>query len=521
MAADQEEQSERQSFHDVAALEEIDEGGVKTVTVGKRSIVLMRRDGRIRALGGKCPHKGAPLHGGAYCHSHTHGDVLVCPWHKAVFSAETGEVVEPIALEGLPRYPVEIVQGRIIVGEKPLASKPPIKRQDTESVLIVGGGAAAASAVYTLRREGFAGTITVIGEEKWAPYDRTMLSKSFLLAEPSRRQAPDLLRRSYYKKQAVQCLHGRVVALDPQSKTVTLEDGETRQGDHILIATGAQPRWPDIPGIDRDGVMSLHNQADALRMAENITPDQPVILIGGGLIGLEVASSLRQKGVGVTVIASEDIPLEAQFGREIGIRLLQLHEENSVAFIADAHVTQIYGEERVEGVELSDGMRLPCAHVLIATGARPQSDFAGELPQGPEGSVLVDETMQVVPGIYAAGDVSALKKDGRVWRVEHWRHAQVQGRIAAHTIMGLPHKEIPMPWFWTQQFGKKVEYLGWGETFDRVLIQGSLEDFKFLAIYMLKNRVVAVVGAGRAMEMARAAVNFDQFVAEKAPTVLI
>ncbi|GBQ07581.1 FAD-dependent oxidoreductase [Saccharibacter floricola] len=513
------DRAEQQSFHDVASLEEIKEDGLKIVTIGKRSIVLMRREGRIHALGGKCPHKGAPLNKGAYCKSASHGDVLVCPWHKAVFSAETGKVVEPIAFEDLPRYPVEIVQGRIIVGARPLPSAPAVARQEGEHVLVLGGGAAAASVVYTLRHEGFAGKITIIGDEEWAPYDRTMLSKSFLLAEPSRRQAPDILDKNYYIRHNITRLQGRVTALDHHTKTVTLEDGQTLQGDHIVIATGSRPRSPDIAGIERDGVMGLHSQADALKMAEEITPDQPVILIGGGLIGLEVASSLRQKGVGVTIITNEGVPMEAQLGREIGLRLHQLHEENSVAFISDAQVTRIYGEGRVEGVELDDGMRLPCRHVLIATGVQPQSDYVRDSLKGPEGSVLVDEAMRAAPGVYAAGDVAAVTKDGRVWRVEHWRHAQVQGRIAAQAIMGFPVEKMPVPWFWTQQFGKKIEWLGWGEAFDHVLIEGALEDFKFLATYRSNNRVVALSGAGRATEMARAAVSFDEFAEKEAPSV--
>lgn len=516
-----EEKVKQQTFYDVASLDELEEGGLKTVTVGKRPVVLMRREGQLHALGAKCPHQGAPFGNGAYCKSRVHGDVLVCPWHKAAFSAETGEVVEPIAFEGLPRYPVEVVQGRIIVGIVPLPPSVPVPHQKDEHVLILGAGAAAASAIYTLRKGGFAGDITLIGDEKWAPYDRTTLSKSFLLAEPTRRRAPSLLPNNYYTRYNIKRVEGLVTAFDPQTKRAKLEDGTTYQGDHVLIATGGQPYQLDIPGITLEGVMSLHSQSDALLLAERITPEQSIVLIGGGLIGLEVASSLRQKGIGVTVVSNEAVPMEAQFGREIGTRLLQLHEDNSVAFISDAKVVQVYGEEKVEGIELDDGMRLPCSHVLVATGVRPRSDFVTGLPQGPEKSILVDGAMQAVPGVYAAGDVSALKRNGKMWRIDHWRHAQIQGRIAAQSIMGLSLEEVPIPWFWTQQFGKKIEYLGWGEGFDQVMLEGSLEDFKFLAIYTLNNRIVGVSGAGRAADVARAAFDFESFTQEKASSVSV
>ncbi|MXV44034.1 FAD-dependent oxidoreductase [Saccharibacter sp. 17.LH.SD] len=514
----------QQSFHDVASVDEIEEGRVKAVTVGKHNVVLMRHGDTLHALGGRCPHKGAPLGRGAYCKSATYGAVLVCPWHKAVFSAETGAVVEPIAFEALPRYPVEVVQGRVIVGEVPISipvSPPSLSQGDDAHVVILGGGAAAASAIYTFGVEGFSGKITLIGDEESAPYDRTMLSKSFLLGDPSRTRAPLLLQEGYYRKHNIERLHGRVVSLDHQERRVTLEDGRSIQGSHILVATGGRPRGIDIPGATLDGVMSLHNQADALQIAEKVSPDQTVVLVGGGLIGLEVASSLRQKGVGVIVVMGEPIPMEAQLGREVGIRLLQLHEENSVAFISDAQITEIYGRERVEGVTLDDGTSLPCTHVVVATGVRPQSDFVDGLPQGPEGSLLTNETMCVSPGIYAAGDVSALKSRGHIWRIEHWRHAQAQGRIAARSIMGLTPGKVPVPWFWTQQFGRKIEYLGWGEPFDHVMVEGDLREFNFFATYVLRDRVVALAGSGYASQMARAAVDFEQFVKQEVSNNLV
>lgn len=524
------DKAEARSFHDVAAFDDLREGEMHTVSVAGRQVVLIRDGDHVAALGGKCSHKGAPMQKGAACRSPDHGQVLVCPWHKAVFSQRTGAVVEPVAFAPLPRYPVEILDGRVLVRAEPERFPAPPVRQSTESVLIVGGGAAAASAIYTLRQEGFGGAITMVGAEPELPYDRTALSKTLLLSDPARARAPLLLNETYYARHEVTHRHERVTAFDAASRTATLQSGATLSADHVLLAPGAKPRLPSLPGMELSGVLTLYTQADARRIAEAVTPEQAVILIGGGLICLEVASSLRQKGVGVTIVTSHAVPMEAQFGREIGMRLLQLHEDNGVAFISDTGVEQIYAADsnnanakpkRVGGVELQDGMKLPCTHVLIASGTVPNVDFVSDLPQAPDGALIVDTAMRIAPGVYAAGDASAHQHEGHLWQSAHWRPAEVEGRIAAHSMLGRMPRKVPAPWYWTQQFGKKIEYLGWGEPFDNVVLRGSLRDFQFMAVCQRKGRPVALVSSGRESEMARAAVDFDRFMKEEGEKFLL
>ncbi|MFT9446260.1 FAD-dependent oxidoreductase [Gluconobacter japonicus] len=501
-------------FRDLVAFKDLEDGQITSFSINGTSVVLVKDGEDVHALGGKCPHKEAPMEQGAFCRTEK-GSVLVCPWHKAVFDAVDGSLVEPLALEPLPRYPVEIVDGRVLVGSEPMKREAPLDRQKGESVLILGAGAAGIMAAITLRQEGFAGTITMVTEEKYRPYDRTALSKTVLLSEPEKAHAPSLRSESFYGQNRISVKHGRIAAFDPATRMATLSDGSVLTADHVLIATGSRSQMLDLPGADLKRVFTLHSEKDAEDIARVIDPDQAVTIIGAGFIGLEVASCLRQRGVGVTIIADTDVPMEKHFGREIGMRLRQLHEDNGVAFISDAKAVKIYGDKKAEGVELDDGMKLPASFVLAGVGVTPVTDYIDGLDRDEDGAIVVDHLMRAAPGVYAAGDASAILHDGKPRRIEHWRHAHIQGRIAALTMMGHETTHLPTPWFWTQQFGKKIELLGWGEGFDNVSLEGDIKGFSFLATYLKDGKPVALAGAGHAYDMARAAVDFDGFVQEK------
>jgi len=518
-------------FRDLCAFDALEDEKITPFSLDGTPVVLIRDGENVHGFAGKCPHKEAPLEQGAFCKTEK-GSVLVCPWHKAVFDATDGSLVEPLALDPLSQYPVQVVDGRVLVGLKPKQRQASEKRQENESVLLLGAGAAAVSAAVTLRAEGFAGTITMVSEEKDLPYDRTALSKTVLVSESEKAHAPLLREEEFYTQRGITRVCGHVAQFDPQTRTARLEDGMELTADHVLIATGAVTRKPDIPGVDMKGVYTLHRGADAERIAAILDPDLAVTIVGSGFIGLEAASSLRQRGVGVTVISDTEIPMEKQFGREIGIRLRQLHEENGVAFVSDARVTKIYAEDgkngTASGVELDDGTRLPAAFVLLGVGVMPVTDYVSGLERDESGAIVVNGQMRVtrggeagcVPGVYAAGDASAVFHDGAPRRIEHWRHAEVQGRIAALAMMGHDTPNVPLPWFWTQQFGKKIELLGWGESFDNVALEGDIRGFRFLATYLKDGKPIALAGSGHAAEMALAAIDFDGFMQEKAGEAL-
>ncbi|GAN54186.1 FAD-dependent oxidoreductase [Tanticharoenia sakaeratensis] len=495
-------------FHDVIAEADVAPGQIAGATIGDRKVALIRDGETIRAFKGTCPHKGAPMEQGALCAA---GDEswLVCPWHKAAFNAADGALREPLALDPLPQYPVQVVDGRVLVALTEIERAEPARCAEQKSVLILGAGAAGVAAACALREKGFAGKITMVSAEATAPYDRTALSKMTIGKDDPKASAPPLRSVAFYEENRITRITGRITAFDAASRTATLESGDRLQGDDVIIATGSVARTIDVPGADLPGVLTLRTQEDATQIIETVDPAGSVVVIGASFIGMEAASALRQRGVGVTVVGQTKVPFEKQFGREIGERLRALHAENGVAFIGGRSVERIQGQDRVSGVVLDDGTELRADAVLVGIGARPSLDAFTRLSHAEDGGLRVDSFLRVADHVHAVGDIASMSHDGHPVRIEHWRTAQAQARIAAAAILDETPPALPTPWFWTQQHGKKLEYLGWPDSFDAVDIDGSLQDFDFLAILRQKGRAVGLVGAGRAAVMAQAAVDFD------------
>jgi len=496
-------------FHDVMAVSDLEAGKMHPVSIGELALVLVRDDEEVRAFEGKCPHKGAPMEQGALCRS-VHGeDVLVCPWHKAVFSALDGALLEPLALDPLKRYRVEVRDGRVLVAGDALPEEKTTAFGGDERVLILGAGAAGVAAAADLRERGFAGAITLVSDEEALPYDRTALSKMTIAKDDPKASPPPLRPADFYDAQGIERVVGRIVAFDVRTRRVELEGGRDLTGDRVLIATGSRAKGLDVPGGDLRNVVTLRSRADAQGLIASVTPEENVVIVGASFIALEAASALRQRGTGVTVLSRGEVPFEKQFGREVGMRMRRLHEENGVAFLAGAKIARIDGEEQVSGVTLEDGTVLGAGLVLVGVGAEPNVGFVKGVALAEDGGVPVDAAMRVADGVYAAGDIASMAHGGGRRRIEHWRTAQAQARVAVTAMLEGDAQVLPMPWFWTQQCGKKLEYLGWQEGFDTVDVEGSVEDFDFLARLHKDGRVVGLVSAGRAAVMARAAVDFE------------
>lgn len=500
---------ENLDWADVMACDDLKEEVITPVTVGDRALVLYRQGASIRAFDGKCPHKGAPMEQGVACKSR-HGDVqLVCPWHKATFSAESGRLIEPPALDPLARYPVEILDGRILVGNAKMKADAPLPMREYETVAVVGAGAAAIAAAVTLREEGYAGRIVLIGPEEEAPYDRTALSK-MTLASGDKDQAPPALREaSWYERNRVELLRDRVVRLDMDERVLTLAAHEPIQADHVLLASGSRAKTLAIPGADLEGVHVLRSAADVHSIIAGLSENATAVVVGSGFIGMEAAAALRKRGVGVTVVSQSEMPFEKQLGREIGSGMRSLHESKGVAFIPDASVEAFRGEGQVSTVLLDDGSEIGASLVLVGVGAEPVLDYLGSYPRSENGGIDVDASMCVAPDIYAAGDIASVEHDGQRYRIEHWRQAQCQARTAARTMLGLPGGTQPTPWFWTQQYDRKLEYLGWPQPYESVVIEGALDRFDFTARFVREGKTLALATAGRPQEMGKAAVTFD------------
>lgn len=496
-------------WSDVLALEDLPDEVITPVTIGETSLVLYRSGESIRAFDGKCPHKGAPMEQGIACRSR-HGDVqLICPWHKASFSAESGRLIEPPALDPLKRYPVEVHDGRILVGKSSMSRPQPAPMREHETVALIGAGAAAIAAAVTLREEGFAGRVILVSPEDEPPYDRTALSKMVLGSGKEDAPPPPLRPAGWYEEHRIERLVDRVVKLDLETRHVTLEKGEALMPDHVLLASGSRARQLDIPGADLANVRVLRTARDAQDLIASVDEKTSVVVIGSGFIGMEAASALRKRGAGVTVVSQSEFPFQKQLGDAVGSAMRSLHEDKGVAFVASRKVQAIEGTGSVAGVTLDDGSRISATVVLAGIGAQPVLDYLPKHGINAEGGVDVDDTMRVAPGIYAAGDIASMDHNGERYRIEHWRTAQCQARIAARSMLGLPGGTLPTPWFWTQQYDRKIEYLGWPQAFDRVEIEGEAGKFDFTARYHQGDKIVALATAGRPKQMAEAAVTFD------------
>lgn len=496
------------SWKDIAAFVELAQDKLVPVSIGDEPIILVRKGNAVTALGGKCPHKGAPLEGGTLCDRPDGEAVVVCPWHKAVFSAASGRLLEPLALDPLPNYPVEIHDGRVLVGLTPRASDAPPPMRESETVAIIGAGAGGVTAAVTLRQHGFAGRILLVGPEPELPYDRTALSKMVLSSKPEDLKIPPLRPSAFYEENNIERIEDIVTNLDIPGRTIRMRDNDSVQADHILLATGSKPVQLDLPGSHLRGVSVLRTAQDARDIVEEAGPGKTAVIVGDSFIALEAAAALRRRGVGVTVVSRNDIPFESKFGREIGQRMRELHEENGVAFVPDCNVTALTGMEKVEQVHLDDGTVLNADFVLAGIGVGPVSDYVSDHHRADDGGIEVDEHMRVAPGVYAVGDIASFPHaDGRL-RIEHWRTAQCQARIAARAMLGLPVEPLPTPWFWTQQYDQKLEYVGWPAKFDSIDFEGDLDQFDFMAKLKKDGRTIGMIGSRRAQAIGKACIDF-------------
>jgi NADPH-dependent 2,4-dienoyl-CoA reductase/sulfur reductase-like enzyme/nitrite reductase/ring-hydroxylating ferredoxin subunit len=470
-----------------------------TVDFNGEPVLLVREGSAIRAYAAKCPHAGAPLDQGAVCN-----DRIICPWHKAAFRLSDGTLDEPPALGGLRTYPVEIEGDDILVGP----ANPPTARKPSggadRRILIVGSGAAGATAAMALREFGFAGAIVLAGREPGAPYDRTSLSKFVMSGDMKPQDVPRLQPECFYTENKIERVESEVTDLDATRLHATFADGREVAFDTALIATGAAPRRPDIPGADLPGVHALRSRADAAAILADLPGSTHAVILGASFIGLEAACGLREQEIDVTVVAPEEVPFARQFGSEIGMSVRALHEANGVHFRSGTRAERFLGDAKVRSVVLQDGTSLPADIVLIGTGVRPATDFLTGIGREPDGSLRVDAGMRVTPNIYAAGDIACFPRAGasRRTRIEHWRVAQQQGRIAARNMAGGDATYAGVPFFWTYHYGKRFEYLGHAGTWDEIAVDGDIRQHKFVAFLCDRGIVAAVVACGREHETA-------------------
>jgi len=483
-------------MHPVARLADVREDRGLEVTINDTPIVLLRAGGQARAFQGKCPHAGAPLAEGAVCHGR-----LICPWHKAAFRAEDGALCEPPALDSLQRYHVEVRGDEVWVDEQPLPAEKVPPADDPRTFVIIGAGAAGTACAAALREKGFGGRVLMIDREAEAGYDRTVLSKYVLAGDLPAEQTPPLRDEAYFIRQRIERRHGEVAGLDVSARQVHLNDGQRLDYDALLIATGGLPRTPDIPGIDLPDVFTLRSLADTRQILDRARPGQRAVIIGDSFIAMEVASALRKHELSVTVLARHPVPFAAQFGDSIGKAILARHRANGVVYHCEGETARIEGSQKVEAVVLDDGRRFAADLVILGVGVRPATEPFANLPREDDQSLTVDDGMRVTDRVWAVGDIATFPLDGRPRRIEHWRLAQQQARIAATNMLGGEEHYLDVPFFWTYHFGKRYDYLGHAEEWDEVQFKGTPEHPPFIALLGKDGLVAAAVACdeGRAM----------------------
>jgi NADPH-dependent 2,4-dienoyl-CoA reductase/sulfur reductase-like enzyme/nitrite reductase/ring-hydroxylating ferredoxin subunit len=493
------------SMQQAARFDELREDRGTRVSIADTPILLVREGEQVHAFSADCPHAGAPLEQGAICNGR-----IVCPWHKGTFAVADGSLIEPPPLAGLKRYPVEIENGNVLVS--PHAQSEPVKTPaaDTRTMVVIGAGAAGAAACATLREAGFDGRLVLIGPERGMPYDRTALSKFVLAGDMPIEKIPPLLPDDFLSTQRIERVEANVERLDAGTKQIDLPNHLILHYDAALICTGGIPKPMDVPGSNLRGVFLLRSRDDAAMILASLEGARKALIVGASFIGLEVASSLRKRGMDVTVAAPGKVPLGSQFGDELGRMFQRLHEKNGVVFCMESTVTAFLGDDVVKEAELDSGEKLPVDVVIIGTGVRPATDFLHGVELADDGGIPVDPSMHVAgpaPGLYAAGDIAQfpLPRSDKTLRIEHWRVAQQHARVAALNMAGGDEHYTGVPYFWTYHFGKRVDYLGHASEHDEVVIDGNLDAQAFIAYLLKDGHVAAAVACDREAPAARLA----------------
>jgi apoptosis-inducing factor 3 len=486
---------------------EIPEGGMLLGRVGDEEVVLARSGDRFYAVGAHCTHYHGPLAEGLVV-----GDTIHCPLHHACFSLETGEALLAPALDPVACWRVARENDLLFVREKIEPPRPPAAQRlpsNPSSVVIVGGGAAGLAAADMLRRQGYAGPVTMISADQDAPVDRPNLSKDYLAGEAQEDWIPMWPSDTYKERRVDLVLRRRVTAIDPQSHTVLLDDGSRHEFGALLLATGADPVQLPIPGAEPSRVLYLRSFADSRAIVEKAKTAKSVVVVGASFIGLEVAASLRTRGIAVDIVGPESVPLERVMGVEVGRFVKSLHESHGVVF----HLGQTVASVSGRSVVLGGGGAIDADFIVAGVGVRPSIALAEQAGLALDRGIAVNEYLETsAPGIFAAGDVARWPDPhtGSKIRVEHWVVAERQGQVAARNMLGRRERFDAVPFFWSQHYDVTIKYIGHAERWDSVRIDGSLDARDCSVAYFLAGRKLALVTISRDRESLSVEAEWDR-----------
>lgn len=489
------------------ALSALVEGAMLLGHAHGEPVILVRRGDETFAIGAICTHYGAPLADGLLV-----GDTVRCPWHHACFSLRDGGVLRAPALNPISCWQVEQHNGSAYVREKienVQRAPQPVAASVPGSIIIVGGGAAGNAAAEALRQERYSGSITMLSADESLPCDRPNLSKGYLAGTAAEDSNP-LRTTTFYLKHGIDVqLRARVTTIDVARHQVQLEDGNRHSYDALLLATGADPIRLRVPGADLSHVHYLRTLADSRALVASALTSRRAVVIGASFIGLEVASSLRARGLEVHVVGREGCPMEKILGLRVGEFIRKLHEGHGVTFHLGTTATSI--DEH--SVTLENGEKLEADLVIVGIGVQPSVSLAEHAGLEVDRGVTVDEYLETsVPGIFAAGDIARWPDPltGNKIRVEHWVVAERQGQTAARNMLGRRERFDAIPFFWTEQYDFGLAYVGHAERFDKVEIDGELDKRDCTITYGSDGRKFATAVVHRDLAGLYAEVDFER-----------
>jgi NTE family protein len=382
-------------------------------------------------------------------------------------------------------------------------------------VVIAGGGLTAARAIESYREAGGRGHVALVSQETVLPYHRPALSKRFLRGETT--DAPFAEDERFYRDHDVEVLlETPVTSVDPGNRLVTSVDGPLHY-DKLLIATGATPRRLRVPGADLEGVFTLRTLQDSERIRAAAGSAERAAVVGGGFIGMEVAASLRQLGLEVTLVHMGEGLFDLLGSRELSEQLLALYRDRGVGVLLEQEVVGFGGGDRLEYVEAKSGVCVAADIAVVGVGVAPNVDLLAESGVMLDDGVTVSERFETsAPDVYAAGDVARFFDPlfNRRRRIEHWSNANYQGIEVGKILAGQGDGYDTVSSFFSEVFGFTVKVFGDVSRFDEVAADGTLES-GLLAAYGENGRLVGALTVGQSDEVEALA---KELIAERAPT---
>jgi len=488
------------------ALGELPDGAKLVGHVADEPVLLARLGADVFAVGAHCTHYHGPLADGLIVDG-----AVRCPWHHACFDLRTGEALRAPALSPVDSWSVEQRDGNIFVKEK-RAQAPARARAKPDApnrIVIVGGGAAGFAAAEMLRRQKYEGGIVMLSSDDAPPVDRPNLSKDYLAGGAPEEWLP-LRDSGFYAENAIDLrLKATVTGVDVGSHEVALADGDKVPFDRLLLATGAEPVRPSIPGAKPSDALVLRSLDDSRAIIERAKTARRAVVLGASFIGLEVAASLRARDIEVHVVAPEERPMERILGPDLGRFVQALHEEHGVVF----HLRETASAVEGKRISLKGGAVLEADLIVAGLGVRPRLALAEAAGLKVDRGVIVDAYLETsAPAIFAAGDIARWPDPhtSQAIRVEHWVVAERQGQTAALNMLGRRERFDAVPFFWSQHYDVPINYVGHAETWDELAVEGDIAAKDCLVRMSRAGRTLAVASIFRDLQSLEAEVSLER-----------